>query len=111
MNPCWQQKKLIEFCKENGIIVFGYAPLGAIGTFYGCNRVLECQVLKEVARGIRKTVPQVIIFFTLIWSTYFFLSIILMKVKAKSINAIGMDIYIYIYRQRRGTIYIKCRCV
>ncbi|GMH27620.1 hypothetical protein Nepgr_029463 [Nepenthes gracilis] len=59
VNPFWQQKKLIDFCKRNGIQVTAYSPLGAIGTFYGSNRVMECQVLKEIAKARGKTVPQV----------------------------------------------------
>ncbi|KAA8533077.1 hypothetical protein F0562_033390 [Nyssa sinensis] len=50
VNPCWQQKKLIDFCKANGILVVAYAPLGAIGTFYGTNGVMESEVLKKLQR-------------------------------------------------------------
>ncbi|PSS13565.1 Non-functional NADPH-dependent codeinone reductase [Actinidia chinensis var. chinensis] len=59
VNPVWQQKKLIEFCKGNGILVISYAALGAFGTFYGTNRVMESEVLKEIAKARGKTVPQV----------------------------------------------------
>ncbi|KAL9268423.1 Non-functional NADPH-dependent codeinone reductase 2-like protein [Drosera capensis] len=59
VNPFWQQKKLIEFCKEIGVLVTAYSPLGAIGTFYGSNRVLECEVLKDIAKAKGKTVAQV----------------------------------------------------
>ena len=59
MNPCWQQKKLIKFCKDNGVVVVAYAPLGAVGTFYGTNRVMESEVLKEIAEARGKTVAQV----------------------------------------------------
>ncbi|GAB4839869.1 Non-functional NADPH-dependent codeinone reductase 2 [Ancistrocladus abbreviatus] len=59
VNPFWQQKKLIDFCKANGILVTAYSPLGAIGTFYGSNRVMECEVLKEIAKARGKTIPQV----------------------------------------------------
>ncbi|KAK2994375.1 hypothetical protein RJ640_029490 [Escallonia rubra] len=59
VNPCWQQKKLREFCKENGILVVAYAALGAVGTFYGTNRVMESEVLKEIADARGKTIPQV----------------------------------------------------
>ncbi|KAL8150202.1 hypothetical protein V2J09_020010 [Rumex salicifolius] len=59
VNPFWQQKKLIDFCKENEILVTAYSPLGAIGTFYGSNRVLECQILKDIADAKGKTIPQV----------------------------------------------------
>ncbi|XP_047960261.1 non-functional NADPH-dependent codeinone reductase 2-like isoform X3 [Salvia hispanica] len=59
VNPCWQQKKLIQFCKEKGILVVAYAPLGAFRTFYGTNRVMESQVLKQIAEAKGKTVAQV----------------------------------------------------
>ncbi|XP_074274475.1 non-functional NADPH-dependent codeinone reductase 2-like [Silene latifolia] len=59
VNPFWQQKKLIDLCKENGILVTAYSPLGAIGTFYGSNRVLESEVLQEIAKSKGKSIPQV----------------------------------------------------
>uniref|UniRef100_A0A5B6YWT0 Putative reductase 2 n=1 Tax=Davidia involucrata TaxID=16924 RepID=A0A5B6YWT0_DAVIN len=59
VNPCWQQKKLIDFCKANGILVVAYAALGAVGTFYGTNGVMESEVLKEIAKARQKTVAQV----------------------------------------------------
>lgn len=59
VNPCWQQKKLIQFCKDRGILVVAYAPLGAFGTFYGTNRIMESQVLKQIAEAKGKTVAQV----------------------------------------------------
>ncbi|XP_042057004.1 non-functional NADPH-dependent codeinone reductase 2-like isoform X1 [Salvia splendens] len=59
VNPCWQQKKLIQFCKEKGILVVAYSPLGAFRTFYGTNRVMESEVLKQIAEVKGKTVAQV----------------------------------------------------
>ncbi|KAH6815654.1 oxidoreductase superfamily protein [Perilla frutescens var. frutescens] len=59
VNPCWQQKKLIEFCKDRGILVVAYSPLGAFGTFYGTNRIMESKVLKQIAEGKGKAVAQV----------------------------------------------------
>ncbi|VVA34679.1 PREDICTED: non-functional NADPH-dependent, partial [Prunus dulcis] len=41
MNPFWQQKKFRDFCKVNGVIVTAFSPLGGIGSFWGCNHVLE----------------------------------------------------------------------
>ncbi|KAI6685967.1 hypothetical protein NL676_031880 [Syzygium grande] len=35
MNPLWQQQKLRDFCKEKGIHVSAYSPLGAKGTLWG----------------------------------------------------------------------------
>ncbi|KAK8529487.1 hypothetical protein V6N12_060268 [Hibiscus sabdariffa] len=59
MNPLWQQKKLREFCRAKGIFLTAYSPLGAIGTFYGSNRVMECEVLKEIAKAKGKIVAQI----------------------------------------------------
>ncbi|KAI3734174.1 hypothetical protein L6452_13638 [Arctium lappa] len=59
MNPLWQQKKLNEFCKKNGILLTGYSPLGAFGNAWGHNHVLECDVLKDIANSRGKTVAQV----------------------------------------------------
>ncbi|XP_043721749.1 non-functional NADPH-dependent codeinone reductase 2-like [Telopea speciosissima] len=59
MNPLWQQKKLREFCKEKGIHVTAYSPLGAKGTPWGTNRVMECEALQEIAEARRKTIAQV----------------------------------------------------
>lgn len=63
MNPLWQQNKLREFCKEHGVLVTAYAALGARGTIWGSNRVMECEVLKAIAEAKGKTVAQVL----LIW--------------------------------------------
>ncbi|KAJ0677966.1 putative D-galacturonate reductase [Helianthus annuus] len=60
MNPLWQQKKLNEFCKENGIVVTAYSPLGAAGnSAWGDNHVMECDVLQDIAKSKGKTVAQV----------------------------------------------------
>ncbi|KAL2904165.1 Non-functional NADPH-dependent codeinone reductase 2 [Bienertia sinuspersici] len=59
VNPFWQQKKLIDLCRENGILITAYSPLGAIGTFYGSNRILESEVLQEIAKSKGKSIPQV----------------------------------------------------
>ncbi|XAR47998.1 hypothetical protein NMG60_11030664 [Bertholletia excelsa] len=59
MNPLWQQKKLREFCDKNGILITAYSPLGAKGTLWGSNRVMDCEVLKEIAKARGKTIAQV----------------------------------------------------
>ncbi|KAE8672952.1 Non-functional NADPH-dependent codeinone reductase 2 [Hibiscus syriacus] len=59
MSPLWQQKKQKEFCLGNGILLSAYSPLGAVGTIWGSNRAMECEVLKEIAKLKGKTVPQV----------------------------------------------------
>ncbi|KAJ9172099.1 hypothetical protein P3X46_015382 [Hevea brasiliensis] len=57
INPLWQQKKQMEFCKANGIVLTAYAPLG--GTIWGSNRVMENEVLKEIANAKKKSVAQI----------------------------------------------------
>ncbi|KAD2393419.1 hypothetical protein E3N88_40396 [Mikania micrantha] len=60
MNPTWQQKKLNEFCKENGIVVTAYSALGAVGNRgWGHNRVMECDVLQDIANSKGKTLAQI----------------------------------------------------
>lgn len=59
LNPCWQQKKLRDYCKANGILVVAYSPLGAAGTSWGSNRVMESEVLKEIAEGKGKSIAQI----------------------------------------------------
>lgn len=59
MHPIWQQKKLINFCKENGIHVTAYSPLGANGAPWGTKTVMDCDVLKEIAKDKGKSLPQV----------------------------------------------------
>ncbi|KAI8023799.1 Non-functional NADPH-dependent codeinone reductase 2 [Camellia lanceoleosa] len=59
MNPLWQQKKLREFCEKNGIHITAYSPLGAKGTIWGSDKVMECEVLKQIAKARGKSVAQV----------------------------------------------------
>ncbi|KAH7520709.1 hypothetical protein FEM48_Zijuj08G0174100 [Ziziphus jujuba var. spinosa] len=59
MTPIWRQKKLIDFCKANNIIVTAYSPLGANGTPWGSNDVMDNQVLKDIALARGKSVAQV----------------------------------------------------
>ena len=59
MNPLWKQKKLREFCKEKGIHIIAYSPLGASNTNWGDNRILGCDVLEEIAKAKGKTIAQV----------------------------------------------------
>jgi diketogulonate reductase-like aldo/keto reductase len=61
MNPVWQQKKLKEYCEAKGIIITAYSPLGAKGTFWGSNEVMDSEILKEIAEKHDKTIAQVII--------------------------------------------------
>ncbi|KAL5553025.1 hypothetical protein UlMin_040426 [Ulmus minor] len=59
MNPVWQQKKLREFCKEKGILISVYSPLGGKGTLWGTNLVMDCECLKQIANDKGKTHAQV----------------------------------------------------
>ncbi|OMO72590.1 Aldo/keto reductase [Corchorus olitorius] len=59
LNPLWRQKKLREFCKEKGIHVTAYSPLGSFKTSWGDNRILECDVLQEIAKAKGKTAAQI----------------------------------------------------
>ncbi|KAL5553020.1 hypothetical protein UlMin_040421 [Ulmus minor] len=59
MNPLWRQKELREFCKVKGIHITAFSPLGAKGTLWGSNWVLDCEVLKQIANENQKTVAQV----------------------------------------------------
>ncbi|KAG5053524.1 hypothetical protein AAZX31_02G289200 [Glycine max] len=58
MNLAWQQKKLREFCKENGIILTAFSPLRK-GASKGPNEVMENDVLKEIAEAHGKSIAQV----------------------------------------------------
>ncbi|KAE8654725.1 Non-functional NADPH-dependent codeinone reductase 2 [Hibiscus syriacus] len=59
MNPMWQQKKLRDFCKEKGIFVQAYSPLGANGTAWGSDRLIESEILKDIAQAKGKSAAQV----------------------------------------------------
>ncbi|KAI3431186.1 Aldo_ket_red domain-containing protein [Psidium guajava] len=59
MNPIWQQKQLREYCNAKGIHITAYSPLGANNTKWGDNRVVECDVLVEIAKARGKTPAQV----------------------------------------------------
>ncbi|KAM7486869.1 hypothetical protein LguiA_002878 [Lonicera macranthoides] len=56
LNPLRQQKKLVEFCKPNGILVVAFSPLGRAGTSWGSNNVMESKVLNAFANAKRKSV-------------------------------------------------------
>ncbi|OVA08649.1 Aldo/keto reductase [Macleaya cordata] len=59
LNPTWKQKNLIEYCKAKGIHITAYSALGANSTNWGDNRVIESDVLGEIARAREKTTAQV----------------------------------------------------
>ncbi|KAG9457657.1 hypothetical protein H6P81_002165 [Aristolochia fimbriata] len=59
MNTGWQQKKLVGFCKEKGIHVTAWSPLGAPGASWGSYNVMNSPILEEIANARGKSVAQV----------------------------------------------------
>ncbi|KAF9611211.1 hypothetical protein IFM89_027761 [Coptis chinensis] len=59
ISPVWQQNKLREFCQAKGIIVAANSPLGAKDTSWGTNRVMDSEVLSEIAKAKGKTHAQI----------------------------------------------------
>nr|TKW04629.1 hypothetical protein SEVIR_7G122000v2 [Setaria viridis] len=58
LNPTWQQKKLIEFCKDKSIQVAAYSPLGG-QRIPKMNPVRQSDVLEEIGRTRGKSVAQI----------------------------------------------------
>lgn len=58
MNLAWQQKKLREFCKANGIVITAFSPLRKGGS-RGPNELMENDLLKEISEAHGKSVAQV----------------------------------------------------
>ncbi|KAI9080939.1 hypothetical protein K1719_037100 [Acacia pycnantha] len=58
MNLAWQQKKLRDFCKSNGITITAFSPLRK-GVSRGTNIVLDNDIVKEIADAHGKTIAQV----------------------------------------------------
>ncbi|KAL8159916.1 hypothetical protein V2J09_001453 [Rumex salicifolius] len=54
-----QQKQLKEFCKEKGIHISAYSPLGANGCPWGTSRVMNSDVIHNIALSKGKSVAQV----------------------------------------------------
>ncbi|KAL3724879.1 hypothetical protein ACJRO7_029965 [Eucalyptus globulus] len=59
MNVAWQQEKLRGYCREKGIQVSAWSPLGANGAAWGTLAVMESPVLKEIAIAKGETLAQV----------------------------------------------------
>ncbi|GJN12082.1 hypothetical protein PR202_ga30327 [Eleusine coracana subsp. coracana] len=59
MNVGWRQEKLREVCAANGVVVIAFSPLGAHGSDWGSNAVMESDVLRDVAATRGKTIAQV----------------------------------------------------
>lgn len=45
MNPTWHQKKLREYCEAKSIIITAFSPLGAKGTVWGSNEVMDSEYM------------------------------------------------------------------
>ncbi|KAK6290514.1 hypothetical protein POUND7_002055 [Theobroma cacao] len=58
-HPVWQQPKLHEFCKSNGVHITGYSPLGSPGTGTIKTQVLKNPVLNMVAEKLGRSPAQV----------------------------------------------------
>ncbi|CAI0471121.1 unnamed protein product [Linum tenue] len=59
MNTGWQQKELVKLCREKGIQVCAWSPLGGNGASWGSFSVMHSPVLKEIADAKGKSVAQV----------------------------------------------------
>lgn len=59
MNATCQQKELREYCKQNGILVTAYSPLGTASAASGGNRILDNEILIDIAKSHGKSVAQV----------------------------------------------------
>ncbi|KAF0913426.1 hypothetical protein E2562_022211 [Oryza meyeriana var. granulata] len=59
VNPVWQQRKLRGLCREKGIQICAYSPLGASGTHWGSDSVMGSAVLRDIAQSKGNTVAQV----------------------------------------------------
>uniref|UniRef100_A0A0A9GP20 NADP-dependent oxidoreductase domain-containing protein n=1 Tax=Arundo donax TaxID=35708 RepID=A0A0A9GP20_ARUDO len=58
-NVGWRQEKVREVCAKNGVVVTAFSPLGAHGSAWGSNAVMESGVLRDVAARRGKSVAQV----------------------------------------------------
>merc|ERR1712050_232038 len=64
VHPYFQQKEMIDYCKETGIVVTGYSPLGSPGFDIDGSRKLkaiENEVICGIAKRLDKTPAQVMI--------------------------------------------------
>ncbi|CAN0842835.1 Protein REDOX 2 [Linum grandiflorum] len=58
MNVGWQQKELVELCKQKGIQVCAWSPLAANGASWGSFSVMKNPVLEEIAEAKGKSISQ-----------------------------------------------------
>jgi len=61
VHPYCRQNKLRELCREKGIQLCAFSPLGANGTPWANTSVMDSPVLKQIAQDRGKTVAQVCI--------------------------------------------------
>ncbi|TVU31412.1 hypothetical protein EJB05_23096, partial [Eragrostis curvula] len=61
VHPYCRQNKLREFCRERGIQLCAYSPLGGKDTPWANGSVMDSPVLKQIAQDRGKTVAQVCI--------------------------------------------------
>ncbi|KAJ4973653.1 hypothetical protein NE237_006827 [Protea cynaroides] len=59
LNAAWRQRKLRDFCNENGIKVSACSPLGANGAFWGSFAVMKSPILKDIAMAKEKSIAQI----------------------------------------------------
>lgn len=59
MSVAWQQARLLEFCREKGVHVSAWSPLGAGGAAHGNPGLLEIPQLKDIAKAKHKTTAQI----------------------------------------------------
>ncbi|XP_047173210.1 methylecgonone reductase-like [Vigna umbellata] len=59
MNAAWKQENLRKFCKERGIHVTAWSPLGANGAVWGSLAVMDSPILKDIAYKSGKSMAQV----------------------------------------------------
>jgi diketogulonate reductase-like aldo/keto reductase len=50
LNVGWRQEKVREVCAKNGVVVTAFSPLGAFGSMWGSNAVMESGVLQPAGR-------------------------------------------------------------
>lgn len=53
INVAWQQQKLLEYCKEKGVHVSAYSPLGSKGASW------NSPIINDIATAKQKSIPQV----------------------------------------------------
>ncbi|AES89308.1 methylecgonone reductase [Medicago truncatula] len=59
MNSSWHQGKLREFCKQKGIHVSAWSPLGGYKLSWGSPAVMENLILRKIAEARKKSVAQI----------------------------------------------------